>query len=53
MAQVNSLEARLEMQNDYLKKTIEPLKLALVKEIELRLEMKKEMDKLMDLVTQV
>lgn len=51
--QVNNMEVRMEMQNEYFKKTIEQLKLTLVKEIELRLEMKKEMDKLMDLVTQV
>lgn len=43
----------MEMQNEYFKKTIEQFKMALLKEIEIRLEMKKEMDKLMDLVTQV
>lgn len=44
---------RLEMQNEYFVKAVEQLKLKLAREIELRLEMKNEMDKLMDLVTQV
>ena len=44
---------RLETQNEYYKKTIEQLKLALFKEMEQRAEMRKEMDKLMELVTQV
>lgn len=50
---VNTLEMRLEMQNEYFVKAVEQLKLKLAREIELRLEMKNEMDKLMDLVTQV
>lgn len=44
---------RVETQNEYFKKTTEQLKVALVKEVEMRLEMKKEMDKVMELVTQV
>ncbi|KAK7582758.1 hypothetical protein V9T40_014203 [Parthenolecanium corni] len=50
---LRNLEMRVETQNEYYKKTTEQLKLTLVKEIEMRLEMKKEMDKLMELVTQV
>lgn len=53
LLQLRNLEMRVETQNEYYKKTTEQLKLTLVKEIEMRLEMKKEMDKLMELVTQV
>lgn len=44
---------RLEMQTEFFRKSIDQLKIKLAKEVEMRLEMKNEMDKLMDLVTQV
>lgn len=50
---MNNLEIRLETQAEFFRKTIDQLKIKLAKEIENRLEMKSEMDKLMDLVTQV
>lgn len=51
--QVNNLEQQLELQTEFFRKNIDHLKIKLAKEIENRLEMKNEMDKLMDLVTQV
>ncbi|XP_065200894.1 CD2-associated protein-like isoform X2 [Planococcus citri] len=50
---VNNLEQRLEQQAEFFRKSIDQLKIKLAKEIENRLEMKNEIDKLTDLVTQV
>ena len=49
--QVNSLEIRLEKQNQYFTRTIDQLKSKLAGEVSLRAEMKHEIDKLTGLVT--
>lgn len=51
--QVNTLEIRLAEQKEYFVKAIEELKSKLAGEVTFRVEMKNEIDKLTELVTQV